>query len=101
MEARGDGAGDVAGTGNMSGAPPVTVYDSKVTARCTNPGYPGPMQPKPPLSNLTVQELRARARRFREMGATARTLVVWEGLLKLAERFDAMADARVKELEPD
>lgn len=47
-----------------------------------------------PLQTLSSAELRERAEQYREMAATARTAVAVEGLLKLAERFDAMAEQR-------
>jgi hypothetical protein len=70
-----------------------------MTAGCNNQWYRHLMEPRPPLSSLTVQELRARAQEHRDMAVTARTLVVHDGLLKLASRFDAMADAK-EEAEP-
>ena len=47
-----------------------------------------------PLGTLSVAELRQRAEEYRRMADTARTAQVKEGLLRLAERFDALADRR-------
>jgi hypothetical protein len=49
---------------------------------------------RPPLSALSVAELRIRACDYRKMAATARPAVAHTGLLKLALRLDALADAR-------
>jgi hypothetical protein len=46
------------------------------------------------LSELSVSELRAKARLHRAMAATAATDAVMVSLLKLAARFDALADQR-------
>jgi hypothetical protein len=47
-----------------------------------------------PLSELSVSELRAKATLHRAMAETAATDVVMASLLKLADRFDALADQR-------
>jgi hypothetical protein len=47
-----------------------------------------------PLSQRSVAELRARAAEYRQCADTARTLLATNGLLKLAQRFDALADQR-------
>jgi hypothetical protein len=54
------------------------------------------MEPRAPVSRLNAQEMRERAREYREMAATARTPVAYNGLLRLAARFDAMANANQK-----
>lgn len=46
------------------------------------------------LSELSVSELRAKATQHRAMAATATTEAVMISLLKLADRFDALADQR-------
>ena len=50
-----------------------------------------------PLAERSVAELRERAKRYRAMAATATTEQAMEGLEKLAERFDALADRRERE----
>ena len=47
-----------------------------------------------PLAGLSAAELRQRAEQYRQMAATARTPEALQGLSKLAERFDALADQR-------
>jgi hypothetical protein len=47
-----------------------------------------------PISDLSALELRDRARDCREMAGTAGGMVAYTGLLKLAARLDALADAR-------
>lgn len=47
-----------------------------------------------PLGGLSVAELRQRAEQYRSMAATARTTQALEGLLRLAERFEVLADQR-------
>jgi hypothetical protein len=47
-----------------------------------------------PLSQRSVAELRAQAHEYRRMAESARTMVVFESLLRLADRFDALADRR-------
>ena len=49
-----------------------------------------------PLAELSVVELRARAADYRRMAGTATTKEVMHGLLRVAERFDAMAEERVR-----
>lgn len=49
-----------------------------------------------PLSSLSASELRARAQHYRQMAGTATTSMVMTELLKLATRFDALADQRDK-----
>ena len=46
------------------------------------------------LSDMTADELRARAVQYRTMAGTARTAAVRAALLRLAERFEALAAAR-------
>jgi hypothetical protein len=50
-----------------------------------------------PLSEHSVAELRARAAEYRRMAQTARTATVGDSLIKLAERFDALANQRERE----
>jgi hypothetical protein len=54
-----------------------------------------------PLSERSVAELRAKAAEYRQMAATARTMHAMEGLRKLADRFDALADKREQEGRSD
>jgi hypothetical protein len=51
-------------------------------------------KPRRPLSDLSGEELRERAQQHRDMAATARQAVAYNGLLKLASRLDALADAK-------
>jgi hypothetical protein len=51
-----------------------------------------------PLSELSARELRSRALEYREMAGSATTAVVYAGLLRLAERFEALAATRAAEL---
>ena len=44
-----------------------------------------------PLSQRSVAEIRAKAAEYRRMAASARTMQVVGGLLRLADRFDAFA----------
>ena len=46
------------------------------------------------LGKLPIAELRYRAEEFRRMATTAGTTRAVEGLLRLSERFDALADQR-------
>jgi len=46
------------------------------------------------LAALSAAELRQRAEQYRAMAATARTAQAVDGLLKLAERFDTLAEER-------
>jgi hypothetical protein len=46
------------------------------------------------LTELSVSELRAKATQYRAMAGTATTEAVMTALLRLAERFDALADQR-------
>jgi hypothetical protein len=50
-----------------------------------------------PLAEHPVAELRARADDYRLMAMTARTEVVRASLLRLAGRFDALADHKERE----
>ena len=50
-----------------------------------------------PLGEHSAAELRQRAAEYRHMADTARTAQAMEGLRKLAERFDALADRRERE----
>jgi len=57
-----------------------------------------PQQPsRVPVSDLTAEELRERAYTYRKIAGAARVPFGHVGLLKLAERFDATADAREQE----
>jgi hypothetical protein len=47
-----------------------------------------------PLSDLSARELRARARQYCEMANSAKTAVVHASLLRLAERFEVLADKK-------
>jgi hypothetical protein len=50
---------------------------------------------------LTVEQIRARARWYREMAQTAATFDTRNGLIRLAERFEALAteqEEREKEI---
>jgi hypothetical protein len=47
-----------------------------------------------PLSRRALSELRNRAAEYRRMAETARTIGTAGQLLRLADRFDALADAR-------
>lgn len=49
---------------------------------------------RPPLRTLTTEQLRARARKYKEMAATARAAGSMESLLKVARQFEAMAEKR-------
>jgi hypothetical protein len=46
------------------------------------------------LADHSIEELRGRAAGYRTMAAEARTTLAKEGLLKLADRFDALANRR-------
>jgi adenylosuccinate lyase len=54
---------------------------------------------KRPLAEQPVAELRARADDYRLMAMTARTEVVRASLLRLAARFDALADRKEREAD--
>jgi hypothetical protein len=41
--------------------------------------------------HLTIEQLRARARDYREMARTASSADIADGLIRLAERFEALA----------
>ena len=45
-----------------------------------------------PIRSLSLAELRARAAEYRQMASSARTSEATQGLLKLAQRFDTLAD---------
>jgi len=47
-----------------------------------------------PLGERTIAEIRASAAEYRRMAETARTAEVRDGLRKLAERLDSLADER-------
>jgi hypothetical protein len=51
-----------------------------------------------PLSALSARELRRRALEYRQMAGSATAAVVHTGLLRLAERFEALADTKEAEL---
>jgi hypothetical protein len=53
----------------------------------------------PSLSDLTAEELRARAQEYRHMAANARMVGTREALVRLAERLEGMA--RTKEPRRD
>lgn len=44
-----------------------------------------------PLDRLTADQLRERAREYREMAATATSEATRDGLIRLAEQFEALA----------
>ena len=46
---------------------------------------------RPPLSALAADELHARAQQYRQMAATTRTVVTHDSLLRLADKYDALA----------
>lgn len=52
------------------------------------------MPDRPYLSDLSREELLARADAYRTMAATATTATVGDALLRLAERFEALAVER-------
>jgi len=52
-----------------------------------------------PLSERSVAELRARAAEYRRLAETARTATVMDGLRKVAERIDAIADQRERDTD--
>jgi hypothetical protein len=52
-------------------------------------------------SQLTHEQLRARAHRYREMAQGTGDGIAYAGLLRLADRFDAMADTRQEQSQPD
>ena len=54
-----------------------------------------------PLSSLTIGQLRQRAQEYRDMAATARTVDTCDGLLRLAARFDTMAETKARSAAPD
>lgn len=47
-----------------------------------------------PLDSHTPEQLRTRAREYREMAQTATSAETGAGLVRLAEQFEAMADTR-------
>jgi hypothetical protein len=49
------------------------------------------------MSKRSVADLRAQAAAYRQMPETARLLNAREALIKLADRFDALADQREQE----
>ena len=53
------------------------------------------------LSERPIHRLRARAHELRQMAGTARTADLQASLLRLADRFDALADKRAWELRPE
>jgi hypothetical protein len=53
------------------------------------------------LSERPIHRLRARADELRQMARTARTVDVQVSLLKLADRFDALADKRALDIRPE
>jgi len=55
------------------------------------------MATRPPLSERSVAEIRALAAEYRRMAETARTMASMDGLRKIADRLDAMADRRERE----
>jgi hypothetical protein len=50
-----------------------------------------------PPSQRSAAELRARAVVYRRMAATARTAAVLEGLMRIADRYDRIAETREKD----
>ncbi len=51
-----------------------------------------------PVSQRSAAELRAQAAEFRRMAETARTMDATTSLLRLADRFDALAEQRDRTL---
>ncbi len=54
-----------------------------------------------PLSERSISELRDRATEYRRMARTARIKDTAAQLLRLAERFDALAEARERQAAAD
>jgi hypothetical protein len=52
------------------------------------------MDARPPLSSLTAEQLRERAQEYRAMAAHATTAQIGDSLIRLAERFEALAATR-------
>jgi hypothetical protein len=52
------------------------------------------MPQRPPLSQRSSAELRAQAAEYRRMADSARTFAAAAALLKIADRYDALADRR-------
>jgi hypothetical protein len=55
------------------------------------------MERRPPLSQRSSAELRAQAAEYRRLAASARTIATAAALLKIADRYDALADQRETE----
>jgi hypothetical protein len=53
-----------------------------------------------PLSERSPEALRAQAAEYRQMAATARTAVIVGGLMRLADRVEALADQRERDAKP-
>jgi adenylosuccinate lyase len=51
-----------------------------------------------PLSKRAISELRNRAAEYRRIAKTARTLATVAQLIRLADRFDALANTREAEM---
>ena len=54
------------------------------------------MAKQSPLDLLTADQLRERAREYREMAKTATSDATGAGLIRLAEQFEALAQARTQ-----
>jgi hypothetical protein len=52
------------------------------------------MARRPPPTQQSSEELRARAAEYRRMATNARTIAAAAALLKIADRYDALADRR-------
>ncbi len=52
------------------------------------------MEERVPLSQRSAVELRAQAAEYRRMAESAHTTGAFESLLRLADRFDALAERR-------
>jgi len=52
------------------------------------------MRSPSPLDALTAEQLRDRARSYREMAETATSSATKDGLIRLAEQFEALAETK-------
>jgi len=57
------------------------------------------MRNSPPLNDLTADQLRERAREYREMARTATSAATGDGLIRLAEQFEALARTKLQRAE--
>ncbi len=55
------------------------------------------MEERLPLSLQSAAQLRAQAAVYRRMAATAHTAAVLHGLMKIADRYDQLAETREKD----